>query len=291
MDLYPDVYLGRLPCRDKREVRIIVDKIINYEKNKASENWFKRMILVSGDHWKDSEHISEGVLIMEEASEIMSDFTPVKLYATEKNKLLVRDINKAINKGAGFAYFSGHGGTTMWGIHYPPDATGWAPSLGKLGVITFYKTADMNFLRNKGKLPITVVGGCLNGKFDISIGNSIKKGKIKLSQTNCWAEKLTIKKGGGAIATIANTGLGTHALADSDHNSINDYLEILDGWLELRFFQLYKQEQVDVLGDLHGGAIEDYLNRFLGGHDEMELKMVQQWELFGDPSLKVGGYS
>jgi len=291
MDLYPDVYLGRLPCRDKREVRIIVDKIINYEKNKASENWFKRMILVSGDHWKDSEHISEGVLIMEEASEIMSDFTPVKLYATEKNKLLVRDINKAINKGAGFAYFSGHGGTTMWGIHYPPDATGWAPSLGKLGVITFYKTADMNFLRNKGKLPITVVGGCLNGKFDISIGNSIKKGKIKLSQTNCWAEKLTIKKGGGAIATIANTGLGTHALADSDHNSINDYLEILDGWLELRFFQLYKQEQVDVLGDLHGGAIEDYLNRFLGGHDEMDLKMVQQWELFGDPSLKVGGYS
>ena len=291
MDLYPDVYLGRLPCRDKREVRIIVDKIISYEKSKANENWFKRMILVSGDHWKDSGQISEGVLIMEEASEIMSGFTPVKLYATEKNKLLVRDINKAINKGAGFAYFCGHGGSTAWGIHYPPDATGWAPSLGKLGVINFYNTINMNFLRNRDKLPITVVGGCLNGKFDISIGNSIKEGKIKLSQTKCWAEKLTIKKGGGAIATIANTGLGTHALGDSNQNSINDYLEILDGWLELRFFQLYKQEQVDILGDLHSGAIKDYLDRFLGGHDEMDPKMVQQWELFGDPSLKIGGYN
>jgi len=290
MDLYPDVYLGRLPCRDKREVRIIVDKIISYEKNKADENWFNRMILVSGDHWADPEHISEGVLIMEEASEIMSDFTPVKLYATEKNKLLVRDINKAINKGAGFAYFSGHGSATMWGIHYPPDATGWAPSLGKLGLIAFYNTLYMNFLRNKNKLPITVVGGCYNGQFDISIGNSIKKGKIKLSQTNCWAEKLTLKKGGGSIATIANTALGTHAMSDADHNSINDYLEVLDGWLELRFFQLYKQEQIDILGDLHSGAIKDYLNRFLGGHDEMDPKMVQQWQLFGDPSLKVGGY-
>jgi len=44
----------------------------------------------------------------------------------------------------------------------------------------------MNFLRNKNKLPITVVGGCFNGKFDISIGNSLKNGKLKLSSNECW---------------------------------------------------------------------------------------------------------
>ncbi len=289
MDLYPDVYLGRLPCRSKREVRIVVDKIVDYEKSKASDSWFKKMILVSGDHWKDPGKISEGVLIMDKASEIMSDFTPVKLYATETNKLLVRDVNKAINKGAGFMYFSGHGGNTAWGIHYPPDATGWAPSLGKLGKISFYNTFYMNFLRNKNKLPITVVGGCFNGQFDISIGKSLQRGKIKLSASNCWAWKLASKRGGGSIATIANTGLGTHAMGDADQNGVNDYLEILDGWLELRFFKLY-QEQVDVLGELHSGAITDYLNTFLCSNDEMDTKMVQQWELFGDPSLKVGGY-
>ncbi len=286
MDLYPDVYLGRLPCRTKREVRIVVDKIVDYEKKKADDKWFKKIILVSGDHWADPDQISEGVLIMAEASEIMSGFTPVKLYATEKNKLLVRDINRAINKGAGFAYFCGHGSATSWGIHYPPDATGWGPSLGRLGLITFYHTTYMNFLRNKNKLPITVVGGCFNGKFDISGGNR----KIKLAPASCWAWKLTSKNGGGAIATIANTGLGTHAMSDADQNNVNDYLEVLDGWLELRFFQLYNEEKVDILGDLHSGAMKDYLHTFLCSHDEMDPKMVQQWQLFGDPSLKVGGY-
>ena len=60
--------------------------------------------------------------------------------------------------------------------------------------------------------------------------------------------------------------------------------------MELRFFQQYKQEQIDVLGDLHSEAMNDYLNTFLCSNDEMDTKMVQQWQLFGDPSLKVGGY-
>jgi len=276
MDLYPDVYLGRLACRNKFEVKTVVNKIINYEKNRADESWFRKIIMVSGDHWKDPDHINEGALMMDQAAKIMSDFTPVKLIATEENKILVRDINKALNSGAGFAYFCGHGGSTAWGIHYPPDATGWAPTLTKSQLIPFYNTIYMNFLRNKNKLPITVVGGCLNAKFDIS--------------KSCWAWKLTSKWRGGSIATIANTGLGTHAMGDSDRNSVNDYLEILDGWMELRFLELYGQEHKDVLGENYGQTITEYLHRFFGNNDEMDTKMVQQWQLFGDPSLKIGGY-
>jgi hypothetical protein len=219
----------------------------------------------------------------------MTGFTPIKLYATEKGKLLTRNINKEINKGAGFLYFSGHGSTTVWAIHYPPNAKGWAPErmIGKFGT---YSVKTMNLLRNRKKLPITVVGGCFNGKFDISIQKSLKNGKLKLDSSNCWAWKLTSKRNGGSIATIANTGLGTHAMSDSDKNNVNDYLEVLDGWLELRFFELYNQEQVGNLGDLHSGAIKDYLHTFFCSNDEMDTKMVQQWQLFGDPSLKVGGY-
>lgn len=290
MDLYPDVYLGRLPCRNKWEVRIMVDKIINYERKEADGDWFKRIILVAGDHWDDPGHINEGVLMMEKASEIMSGFEPVKLYATEENKLLVRDINKALNKGAGFAYFCGHGGSTAWGTHYPPNAEGWAPTLTRLQLIPFYTTVYMNFLRNRGRFPVTIVGGCYNGKFDVSLSKNLKEGKLGLSG-NCWAWKLTSKKGGGSIATIANSGLGTHAMGDADRNHVNDYLEVLDGWLELRFLQLYNEEQYDVLGLIHGQAITEYLHRFLGNNDEMDVKMVQQWILFGDPSLRIGGYS
>ncbi len=287
MDLYPDVNLGRLPCRNKKEVKTAVDKIIGYETNEPGD-WFNKMILVSGDHWADKGHISEGVLIMEEAKEIMDGFVPVELYATEDNQLRVRDINKAITQGAGFAYFCGHGGSTAWGIHYPPDASGWGPSLGGLGLITFYKPIYMKFLRNKNKLPVTLVGGCNNGQFDISMGKSLERGKIKFN-TGCWAWKLTIQKNGGSIATIANTGLGTHAMDDADNNKVNDYLEVYDGWLELKFFELYSQNNIGVLGELHQGAITNYLNMFLGNNDEMDIKMVQQWQLFGDPSIELCG--
>jgi hypothetical protein len=36
--------------------------------------------------------------------------------------------------------------------------------------------------------------------------------------------------------------------------------------------------------------MKDYLHTYLNSKDEMDVKMVQQWQLFGDPSLKVGGY-
>ncbi len=285
MDLYPDVRLGRLPVRNKLQLRTVVNKIINYETS-GSDDWFKNIILVAGDHWPDDNNVAEGILIMEEASSIMSDFNPVKLYVNEKGDLTIRDVNKAFNKGAGFAYFSGHGSKSAWGAPLPPDSTGWNPKIFRwlpdnLALTGLYRNRHMNYLRNKFKLPVTVVGGCFNGKFDVTLDDGA---------LYCWAWKLTSKRGGGAIATIANTGLGTHALDDSDSNGVNDYLEVLDGWLELRFFELYQYENMDRAGQNHQEAITQYLHRFLGEDDSMDIKMVQQWQLFGDPTLKIGGY-
>jgi len=53
LDLYPDVYVGRLPCRNKLEVKIMVDKIIKYEQSPANPDWFKKMIVISGDGFLD----------------------------------------------------------------------------------------------------------------------------------------------------------------------------------------------------------------------------------------------
>ncbi|MFO7678391.1 MAG: C25 family cysteine peptidase [Thermoplasmatota archaeon] len=283
MDLYPNVRLGRLPCRNRFQVRTVVNKIINYE-TRGGGDWFKNIMLVAGDHWPDKNQETEGVLIMEAASEIMSGFNPVKLFVDEKGDLTVRDINKAFNQGAGFAYFSGHGSVSGWGAPLPPDSKGWAPTLMKWMpnswvMTSLYRNRHMNYLRNGYKLPVTVIGGCFNGQFDTTIFTD--------GALYCWAWKLTSKRGGGAIATIANTALGTHAKDDADNNGINDYLEVYDGWLELRFFELYQEENIRGVGELHQQAIAQYLNRFLGNHDEMDIKMVQQWQLFGDPSLTL----
>jgi hypothetical protein len=53
IDLEPDVCVGRLACRDKREVKNVVDKIIEYEANAAGSEWFKNVITFSGDGFLD----------------------------------------------------------------------------------------------------------------------------------------------------------------------------------------------------------------------------------------------
>ncbi len=57
LDLYPDVYLGRLACRNEKEVRDIVAKIIAYETNDKS-SWFYRMIGVTGDGFLDQQDLN-----------------------------------------------------------------------------------------------------------------------------------------------------------------------------------------------------------------------------------------
>ena len=306
MDLYPDVYLGRLPCRNNFEVKTMVKKIINYEKTKTSDkDWFKNLLLVAGDsyintgQWPEDVLINEGELAGEASVDIMPDFNPIRVYASEDD-INRKTVNKAFNQGAGFAYFCGHGSSITWGTHFPPatnESNNWT---------TGYMVLNMIPLHNREKLPVTVVGGCHNGEFDISISNSIINGIKERGlkyffpkgvnfwwngwATNCWAWWLTSKYNGGAIATIANTGLGTHGDGDQDNNSVADYLEILDGWLELRFLEKYGIDNNDILGENHGDTLTEYLHRFLGDDAKMDVKMVQQWELFGDPSLKIGGY-
>lgn len=308
MDLYPDVYLGRLDCRSNFEVFIMVRKIINYEKIKVSEkDWFKNLILVGGDSYNDTDtktNYNEGELICEKALTLMPGFNPIRVYAndTTGEDITKETVNNAMNAGSSFAYFCGHGSLFSWSTHFPYDQ-GFRWTEG-------YECKDMIYLKNKEKLPIAVVGGCHNGQFDVSFGKliegikeeglfsyfSTKPGNIgrfwypKDWYPNCWAWWLTSALRGGAIACIANTGLGTHGHGDLDNNTIPDYLETLDGWLELRFLEQYGIEKYDILGLNHGDTLVEYYNKFLGDDTKMDVKMVQQWILFGDPSMKIGGY-
>ena len=54
LDLYPDVAVGRLACRNNQEVETLVNKIINYETS-VDPSWFKKILIVSGDGFLDQE--------------------------------------------------------------------------------------------------------------------------------------------------------------------------------------------------------------------------------------------
>ena len=288
MDLFPDVYLGRLPCRNRLEVRTMVRKIKQYEnKYQMDRTWFYNFMLVAGDSYDDDNGFNEGELISEKAIELMPGYNPIKIYARENESRHIdrKTVNSALKQGASFAYFCGHGSPFSWSTHYPPDGKNWTKG---------YDLPDMIFARNRYQLPITIVGGCHNGQFDVTLLNLLtdfrySRGHLTWSP-RCWGWYFTVNRGGGAIATIANTGLGTHGSEDMDNNTIPDYLEVLDGWLELRFLELFGKENKTILGENHGDTLTGYLNKFLGDNAVMDVKMVQQWELFGDPSLKIGGY-
>ncbi|MCD6480866.1 MAG: peptidase C25, partial [Thermoplasmata archaeon] len=56
LDLYPDVYVGRLACRNVKEVEDMVNKIMEYEN--AEKGWFYRMIGITGDGFLDQEDLN-----------------------------------------------------------------------------------------------------------------------------------------------------------------------------------------------------------------------------------------
>ena len=56
LDLYPDVYVGRLPCRNEFEVKLMVNKIISYETGLCDDTWFKKMVVIGGDTYTDNDY-------------------------------------------------------------------------------------------------------------------------------------------------------------------------------------------------------------------------------------------
>ena len=288
LDLHPDVYVGRLACRNEYEVKLMVNKIIEYETGDAANKpWFKRMVLVGGDSYNDSYHYIEGEIATWEAYKYMETkgFEAVKVWASEED-LNPDSISSAINNGAGFVYFCGHGNPMSWSTHKPGDFNHWCKG---------FTIADMKMLKNGEMQPVVVIGGCHNSQFNVSILNLLKLKDFKKTYyrsewaLESWSWWMVRMEKGGAIATIGNTALGYHGDGDNDNNGIPDYIEVLDGWLEINFFR--EDGNYTHLGELHSETISSYVSEFNTMKDKIDCKVVQEWELFGDPSLKIGGYA
>jgi hypothetical protein len=280
-DLFPDVYVGRLPCRNRLEVRIVVNKIINYEKEKCSDSWFRNMVVVGGDSTCTDDDHYEGEYSNQLALNNMADFNHIRLWTSWGTLTKPMDVIKAFNYGCGFIYFAGHGNPRSWKTHPPMDNKTW---------ITGLDLHHMFFLSNKEKLPICVVGGCFNSMFNISFFHS--SWTFGIPTPECWSWRLTRKIGGGAIAVIGNTGLGYGPEYRQDSS-----IWAGEDWLEVHFFEEYGLNGTNILGEIWGKTIAAYLYHFPISWDEkafndtaLDAKTVQQWILIGDPSLKISGY-
>jgi hypothetical protein len=88
-----------------------------------------------------------------------------------------------------------------------------------------------------------------------------------------------VKPRGGAIASTGCTGYGFGS--NDDPNS-------LSAALEMNFFSQIGNGSEN-LGDAHSGAIRKYVSE----NDILQIDAfcITNWQVFGDPSLKFGGYS
>ena len=299
LDLYPDVYVGRLACRNAVEVKIMVNKIINYETSTYGQEWFNKMVVVGGDSHDDSStNYCEGEVVCDSILDYyMSDFDPVKLYASNKDTDPTHtpseeNLLREISAGSSFLLFDGHGSPGSWNTHWP-GIFNWGNTPGGISCYDFPK------LSNGYKLPVAVVGGCHNSMFNVTALSTLfeKPSTWTYGQMfpECFSWALTRKIGGGSIATLGNTGLGygsvgEHGDLDGDGVNLPDTAEAVGGYQEVCFFKTY-DEGVDILGEVWGGAQSKYLDTFPGMEDQTDCKTVEQWPLIGDPSLKIGGYS
>jgi len=295
LDLYPDVYVGRLSCRNIFDVKNVVQKIISYETMQYDEDWFKNIVLVGGDtgpyEW---DPINEGEKVTNLAASYLDDFQATYLWKSNGKLNSAEDVVDAIEKGTGFIFFSGHGTPIEWCTHPVKDSNNWTD--------VYY--FQMKKLSNKNMLPVCVVDGCHNSQFDVTSFNifkGIKEYGLDYFDANytiecfgklawaprCWSWNLVSQKNGGFIAAIGNTGLGWGYIGSL-------CTEGLGGNLTSNFFKVYSdlsEQGYHNLGMIHTETINEFIDFFSPNNDKQERKVIEGWNLLGDPSLRIGGYN
>jgi hypothetical protein len=287
IDYHPDVAVGRLPCRNFLEVKIMVDKIIEYEEPKSNEDWFNKFLVMAGDTYPEIHNPLwvgyEGEYYADRAIENMTGFSPTRLYTSDGSLTGYTDIVNSYNEGYGFVYFVGHGNPMSWSTHLPNSGK-WIES---------FENLHISQLNNGNKLPICVIGGCHNLQFDVTILNyfdSVKRYRGEYTP-ECMGWWMARKIDGGNIATLGCTALG---YTKEDKVLFKGGTEEL----EVQFFKQYGQNNVDILGDTWANAISWLIDTYPVPWDDSVLtndswidsQVVQTWVLLGDPSLKIGGY-
>jgi hypothetical protein len=233
------------------------------------------------------------------------------------------DVINSLSNGSGFVFLSGHGSPGYWGDQYPgiPGNRQYG-SVDGLLVSNLYAFPPfvmgtplwpMKKLTNTGEYPITIVGGCHNSLFNVSLIPSgmhlywvwlFKRdtGLWTYGQLvpQCWSWYMVQLPKTGAIATMGNTGLGWGW--EGEFCTIGAG----DGWISSEFFKQYGQhygeESYQKLGQVYAQVQTSYVNNFKDftlpdcwwspdyGWDAIDAQAVQEWMLLGDPSLQIGGY-
>lgn len=171
MELWPDLYVGRVPARNSEQVSNFVSKTIAYEeKQNHTGSTFNILAIADGqgDTFRDDAH---------SFLDQFPDKYKTKLYAPPQNVVgASKQIIEDINQGYFLIAYFGHGSINMWGKD------------------RLFTTEDIPSLSNIEHLPVVINMTCLTGLFTHP--------KIEsLAESLLWYPR------GGAVAVLAPTSL------------------------------------------------------------------------------------
>lgn len=262
LDLYPDIYLGRLPCINENEVIICVNKIISYETGEPfKKDWFTNIVAIGGDSLPgDKEKIDEGEYVQKAVFDIMNGFSPIKIWASNGKLSQTSNINEAIDSGAGFVFFNGHGNVDLWSTHPHENENEWVPP-------GFYRNSHINILSNGDKLPIVISDACYHCGYD--------------TRSDCFGWTFITNPNGGAIAFIGGTDID---LSYGGTNITTKGVEKL--CLELSTHYI---NGVRTFGELWSKSLATYISTAI--MDPIDYITIEESQPFGDPSLRIASGS
>ena len=274
LDLYPDVYIGRLACRNKAELEIMINKIIDYEGSEIN----KKIVLVGGDTFEPEG--LEGEIVCDKSLEYLNGFETAKVYASQTN-VNPKNIRNALGNGAMFMLLHGHGSPIRWNTCKPNVF-----DKRERGLWIF----DLPFFFNK-EYPIAIFGGCHTAMFNISL--TVFQWAPPAPECLSWW--FARKYEGGGIASLGYTAfpVGTPGESgDLDGNGINepDCVESGYGYMELGLFYAYGIKNMKYLGECWGFTVGRYIEHFKIPYERYHFHTIQSFVLLGDPTLKIGGY-
>ena len=181
-DNFPDMLIGRVPARHRVDVRVFVERAINYETQAETGPWQKRLLMLAGTEW--IFHTQTNWLIgrnnLAATYEVKDIFAPTnegQTFDARVRSPIARQVIDGFNDGAALVNYIGHGGGGIWASSRMLDL----------------EDPEQN-LTNIEQLPFVISMTCFTGFFDGS--------------QNCLAEELLRSQNGGAIAVIGGTSIG-----------------------------------------------------------------------------------
>lgn len=193
-DVFPDLFLGRLPANSAAEVTAMVDKIVAYGATTKVEPWQRKLLFAADDPDSAGDFYA--------FSDDVIDHHVPPAYAVDRVYLKrthadAAAAGKALLAGLTDGYlltqYVGHG-----------LITGWAQEQMLTG-------RDMRGLKNGGRLPVLLDMTCMTGYFSDPRLYSISESAVRAA-------------GGGAIAAFSPTGFGVATGHDHMNRAFVDQL-------------------------------------------------------------------